>query len=267
MDALSDMLANEIRELGNYRVIGKSDIGSVLKLEERKRLAGCTDDSCIAEIGGALGVRWVVVGNISKFGDRYLLNLKVLDAEEVRVVKGVSRKVEGGEGELLDALSDAARQLINESAAQINPRAADTSGTETGTESGTGEPADVTPVLPPPPVIEEKASSTLNTWGHVALWSGAGMTLLGGIAMVLGLHYGDVYNDGYESDETRLDALDKSRTWTAVMWVGYGSGLALMATGIGLWLWDAHADSSDTTASMSPTPDGRGMVFSLGGRW
>ena len=68
MDALGDMLANNIRAAGNYKVIGKSDIRAALNLESQKQLLGCSDDSCVAEIGGALGVRWMVLGNISQFG-------------------------------------------------------------------------------------------------------------------------------------------------------------------------------------------------------
>jgi len=34
MDALSDMLSNQIRSMGNYKVIGKSDIRSMLTMEE-----------------------------------------------------------------------------------------------------------------------------------------------------------------------------------------------------------------------------------------
>ena len=111
MDALGDLLANEIRELGDYRVIGKSDIRAAVDFESQKTLLGCTDEACIAELGGALGVRYVVVGNISMFGELYLLNLKILDVEKIRVAKGLSRKVSGGESKLIDALSIAACAL------------------------------------------------------------------------------------------------------------------------------------------------------------
>jgi len=36
-----------------------------------------------------------------------------------------------------------------------------------------------------------------------------------------------------------------------------------MTTGVLLWL----LDDPDTTASAAITPDGQGMVFSVGGRW
>lgn len=112
MDALSDMMANEIRGRGGFRVIGKSDIRATLQMMEDKTALGCSDDSCIAELGGALGVRWVVVGNVSLFGKTYLLNLKLLDVEAVKVAWSTSIKVGGGEDKLLDALSGAATDML-----------------------------------------------------------------------------------------------------------------------------------------------------------
>jgi TolB-like protein len=114
MDALSDMLSNQIRTMGNFKVIGKSDIRSMLTMEEqRQRLSTCSDQSCLAEIGGALGARWVVVGNVSLFGKTYLLNLKLIDVEGASVASGVSRSITGGEDKLLAELPGAAQELFD----------------------------------------------------------------------------------------------------------------------------------------------------------
>jgi hypothetical protein len=112
MEALSDMLQNAIRESGSFRVLGKSDVGAVLSLEEHKRLVGCDDESCMAEIGGALGVQFLVSGNLSLFGQTYLLNLKLLDVRRVEVVRGISRSITGAEDQLVAALPLAVRDLI-----------------------------------------------------------------------------------------------------------------------------------------------------------
>lgn len=120
MDALSDMLSNQIRSMGNYKVIGKSDIRSMLTMEEqRQRLSTCTDQSCLAEIGGALGARWVVVGNVSLFGKTYLLNLKLIDVAGASVASGVSRSIEGGEDKLLAELPSAAKEMFDAVAGQL----------------------------------------------------------------------------------------------------------------------------------------------------
>lgn len=112
MDALSDMLANQIREMGPFKVIGKADIEAALQLEQQKSLLGCSDDSCLAELGGALGVRYMVVGNISLFGNSWLLNLKLLDVQKVEVAKGISRSITGAEDAFLNALPTAVYDLM-----------------------------------------------------------------------------------------------------------------------------------------------------------
>ena len=112
MDALSDMVANRIRGLGNYQVIGKSDIRAALHLEQQKQMLGCDNESCMAEIGGALGVRWMVVGNVSLFGKTYLLNLKLIDVEKVKVAQGLSKTIKGGEDALVEALPSAVDELM-----------------------------------------------------------------------------------------------------------------------------------------------------------
>lgn len=293
MDALGDMLANEIREMGDYRVIGKSDIRAALNFEEQKSLLGCTDEACIAELGGALGVRWVVVGNVSKFGQTFLLNLKILDVEKIRVAKGVSKKVTGGEDMLIDALAAAAGELIEgardhmqpETAADATTTAASAPGdantsasTSTTTQPDTGGATpDTDPSLDstaadgafppdPPGVASEAPGRPMNTWGHAAFWSGTGLVVLGGAAMFISMHEGSVYQNDDETHEARLDAAGKSRTWAGVMWAGYGAGAALLATGIVLWVLDADA-SSAVTAGAASAPDGTGLVFGIGGRW
>ena len=45
----------------------RKDIQDMLALESEKQLLGCSDDTnCLAEIGGALGVSYLVAGNIGK---------------------------------------------------------------------------------------------------------------------------------------------------------------------------------------------------------
>jgi outer membrane receptor protein involved in Fe transport len=118
-DILLDMLAGEIAEIGDVRVITKVDILEMLEIEKRRRLAGCTNKECASEIAGALGTRWIIVGNVGLIGDVYLINLKLIDTQNSLVVGRVSRKVRGGERELLDELPDAARELFDRVGAQL----------------------------------------------------------------------------------------------------------------------------------------------------
>ncbi len=262
MDALGELLANDIRGLDCFKVIGKSDIQAVLQYEEKKALAGCTDDSCIAEIGGALGAQYVVVGSVSLFGETYLLNLKVLDVTKISVIKGVSEKVRGGEDALLDATSAAVQQIFVPLAAALKAPPAD-------------QPAGVRPVDKPaeakpaePPAVDavaqapEKPRSKQRLAAHITLWTGVGITVLGGLAGVLGHLEGQAYERDGEPN-----ALDASRAYAAGMWAGLGLGLASMTTGLILWFTEPEDGAALTSAGLAPTPDGQGLVLGLGGRW
>lgn len=70
-------------------VISRSDIVSLLTLEQQKQVLGCDeeDSQCLAEIGGALGVDRVVAGNVGRVGDRYLISLSLIDTASAVVLE------------------------------------------------------------------------------------------------------------------------------------------------------------------------------------
>ncbi len=119
VEALADLLADEISRMGDVRVIGKSDILAMLKLEQQKRLVDCSTKECISEVGGALGARWMVSGSVNKFGQTYLLNLKLFDVERMQAIGRVSRRVTGGEEMLLTALTGAVHEMFARVAERI----------------------------------------------------------------------------------------------------------------------------------------------------
>ncbi|HSA23569.1 MAG TPA: hypothetical protein P5076_19065, partial [Myxococcota bacterium] len=118
-EALVDRLVNEIQALGDFRVLGGTTIRSMLKLEENKLLLGCRDDACMAEIGGALGVSFLMRGNISRFGERYLVSLQVLDTRRILVAGGVSEEISGDLEALLAAIPPMVRRMFHDLAPQL----------------------------------------------------------------------------------------------------------------------------------------------------
>lgn len=115
-DVLADVLAAEISQMGNVRVVSKNDITAMLNLEKKKRLAGCDTNECLADISGALGVRWMVAGNIALFGSTYIVNVKLVDVRNALVVCRVTRRVKGDEGDVLDEIPGIAAELFEKGA-------------------------------------------------------------------------------------------------------------------------------------------------------
>jgi len=56
-----------------------------LAKEKAFQLTGCTDVSCAVQIGKALNVRKMVIGSVTKLGNKYALFLKTVDVEAERV--------------------------------------------------------------------------------------------------------------------------------------------------------------------------------------
>jgi hypothetical protein len=59
--------ASELDRLGVFRVITADAIRDMLALEKQKQMLGCADSlGCVAELGGALGVDYLVSGKVSR---------------------------------------------------------------------------------------------------------------------------------------------------------------------------------------------------------
>jgi len=62
----------------NYRWLDRGNIKEVLE-EQKFQASGCTDQTCVVEMGQLLGARKMVSGSIGKTGNTYNLTLSVID--------------------------------------------------------------------------------------------------------------------------------------------------------------------------------------------
>lgn len=121
-DTISDTIAVELSNIGDFEVITKADMKAMLDLESQKQLMGCEDDvSCIAEIGGALGVDKIIAGSLGKIGQTYILNLSLVNVLQAKVENRVSGRVKGELDQLIDALSPMVAELFGKKAV-VRPR-------------------------------------------------------------------------------------------------------------------------------------------------
>jgi hypothetical protein len=88
---LNEVLLARLKESGVFSsVIGGSDIAAMVDMEQQKAALGCDDTSCLAELGGALGVPYLMDSSLSKVGGQFVLTLKILAVEDAKVA---ARKV------------------------------------------------------------------------------------------------------------------------------------------------------------------------------
>ncbi len=109
---LTDLVTNQLRELGLFQVTSSQDIRNMLQFQADKRTVGCESDvACLVEIGGALGVEYLVAGTVGKLGDTYLLSLRLIHIGEARVEGSASVSASGIGKEMIDEMGRAVRRL------------------------------------------------------------------------------------------------------------------------------------------------------------
>ncbi len=110
--SLTDVLAVTLERVGVFRVLSRADMRQMIEFEADKQFVGCeSNSSCLAEIGGALGVALLVNGSLGKVGSSYIINLTLTDTKNAKVLAREQRQV-GKVEELPKALTGAGRFLV-----------------------------------------------------------------------------------------------------------------------------------------------------------
>ncbi len=109
---LTGVVAEQAGKTPGFTAISQSEIGAMLGLERQKQMLGCGDESCLAEIGGALGASRVLSGSLSKVGESYLLQLELVDTARAVVQGRESRSVPGTPTELIETARDLTHRLL-----------------------------------------------------------------------------------------------------------------------------------------------------------
>lgn len=122
---LDEMLLTELQKRGGDRArfLGQSDITAMLGLEQQRQLVQCSDESCMAEIGNALGVDILVTSSLGKLGNKFVINVKVIKPDEVRVLRRETFTVAGDEAALIEVVPRIANVILDQQ--QAAPPVAD----------------------------------------------------------------------------------------------------------------------------------------------
>ncbi len=86
VETISDLVGAYLGEHKKYDVITGQDLRQMAKLEVEKQKTGCVDNSCLSELAGAMGARYVVFGKVGKLADRTIITLNLFDSKEAKAV-------------------------------------------------------------------------------------------------------------------------------------------------------------------------------------
>ena len=145
---LTQVLSSEIRRVEGTTVVSRDDIRAMLQMQEDKDRLGCAEASCLAEIGGALGVERLVAGSVGKLADSYVVSLRLIAVQGSRVENRVMETFSGSEDQLMGAVRHAGRRLVGIEPAE--PGSVSVGSTEKGAELLVDEQRRGT--IPQPPV-------------------------------------------------------------------------------------------------------------------
>jgi TolB-like protein len=109
---LTQVVIMELKKIDGLSLISRDEIRSMLSFEQDRQALGCSDESCLAEIGGALGVEYIVTGNVGKLGEAYILNLKLINIRDAKTENRVAESFQGDETQLIGAARFAVRKLL-----------------------------------------------------------------------------------------------------------------------------------------------------------
>ena len=103
---LDDALLAAVADLNAFKLVGQADIRAVLGLEGTRQQLGCTDESCIAELAGALGTRYIFSTTGDILGDAVLITASIFDQSETRSVARHRIRTPNDPSTFLDAIDE-----------------------------------------------------------------------------------------------------------------------------------------------------------------
>ena len=112
-EVLDDILLGAVHRQSAHKVIGASDINAMLGLERMKDALGCNDTVCAAEIGGALGVDYLLAGAVSRLGENVFITLKLVDIRNTEVMGRGQVKVQNDENLFSNAMTRAVQEVLH----------------------------------------------------------------------------------------------------------------------------------------------------------
>ncbi|MFH1852314.1 MAG: PEGA domain-containing protein [Candidatus Neomarinimicrobiota bacterium] len=92
---ISDRIRIEIGRLEAYNIIERGLMEEVLTEQAFQLTGACTESSCLVEVGRMLAVHYIVGGSVSKIGNLFTIEARIIDVESGNIVKNVIEDYNG----------------------------------------------------------------------------------------------------------------------------------------------------------------------------
>lgn len=275
VEALSALVASDAASFP-VKVIAGSDLQAVLGFERQKQLLGCTDSNCLAELGGALGVEYLLLTEVGLAGGRWLITVNLLDAVKGTSLKRLTKKTKS-QSDLVDLTSEAVAEVMNalpvkaQAKVAAAPEPAKAEPVVAKPEPAKAEPAKPAPEVPPAATAEaeaEKPGNGRKIAGYALLGVGAGALVAGAVAGGLALAQSNSAQRNPPSAEALSEVKGSIRSKAIAADALYLVGALAAGTGLVLWLTAPSSTPESPAPSASvgfgPVQGGGALVVSGG---
>jgi TolB-like protein len=110
LSTIAGLMIVELAKDTALDVISDAEVKRLADLEGDRQAVGCDDTTCLAELAGAMGARYVIFGDVGTLGSTVIVNLNLFDSQTTRAVNRVAVKADGVDA-LPAALSTPLREL------------------------------------------------------------------------------------------------------------------------------------------------------------
>jgi hypothetical protein len=83
---LDGMIESAVARKKGLRVVSSGEIARILEAEGEKQALGCVQDSCLSDLAGAMGTRYVFFGHVAPLGDALVMQLRLFDSQGLEMV-------------------------------------------------------------------------------------------------------------------------------------------------------------------------------------
>jgi len=104
---ITDRFSYELSKTRRFDIVEREMMDKILE-EQKFQASGCVADECAVEIGQLIGVSQIVAGSISKIGDFYSLNIKLID---VATGKIIYQDMDDHEGKVTDFIKGTIKNI------------------------------------------------------------------------------------------------------------------------------------------------------------
>lgn len=219
---LDDLLVALIDQKGKFDILSYADMENLIGFDAMRKMVGCDTDSCMVELGGALGVTYLLSGNVGRIGEQMMIGLTLSNPEEARTLGRSQKIIENDEALLVDALKEVAKTLMREA------------GLTLGSSSQESAPAsEIHAETPEPsPALE---------------WALAGF---GAASLGVGGYFGWRFEESRKlalqpEKEGSQAAIEKARVAQQRAWIGYGVGSGLLVSAGLVWFFSDSGPAKD----------------------